>query len=244
MIPIYICDDDRNVLQTLATIIENSVLMQNYDMKITCITTDPSEIIQELKKNAQRSIYFFDVDLKHKEYDGFTLAKQIREIDTRGFIIFITTHEELMFETFKYRVEAMSYLIKADVSLKEQIRHCLDDIYNLISVEKNEFESYYAIRVADIAYQIPTKEILYFETSDNSHNIIVYTNDRRLEFRGNLNAIEKEIGSSFLRVHRSFLVNHQHIDSVNYVENTVALNNGVICLVSRKGKRLLKEYAL
>jgi len=244
MIPIYICDDDRNVLQTLATIIENSVLIQNYDMKIVCATTNPLEIIQERKKNEQRSIYFLDVDLSHDKYDGFTLAKHIREIDTRGFIIFVTTHEELMFETFKYRVEAMSYLIKADVSLGQQIRHCLDDIHNLILVEKNEVESYYTVRVADIAHQISVKEILYFETSDASHHIVVHMINRRIEFRGKLNEIEKEIGSSFLRLHRSFFVNRQHIDSVNYAENTVTLNNGTTCMVSRKGKGLLKAQGL
>lgn len=97
------------------------------------------------------------------KYDGFSLAKQIREIDTRGFIIFISTHEELMFETFKYRLEAMSYLIKEDLSFGKQIKQCLDDIHHLISAETNDINSYYTIRVADNTYQLPVKEILYFE---------------------------------------------------------------------------------
>ena len=244
MIPIYICDDNKSVLKTLTTIIENNILIQNYDMKVVCCTTDPFVVIQERKENEQRSIYFLDIDLSHDEYNGFTLAKHIREIDTRGFIIFVTTHEELMFETFKHRVEAMSYLIKEDLSLGKQIRHCLDDIHKLIMAEKTETESYYTVRVADIVHQIPVKEILYFETSHDSHRVIVYTSDRQLEFRGALNALEKEMGTAFLRVHRSFLIHSKYITIVNSVENTITLNGGISCIVSRKGKRLLKEQGL
>ena len=104
-------------------------------MNIICATTNPLELTQQINAKNQRAIYFLDVDLKHEQYDGFTLAKQIRKVDTRGFIIFVTTHEELMFETFKYRLEAMSYLIKDDSSLEKQIRHCLEDIHNLIIAE-------------------------------------------------------------------------------------------------------------
>jgi len=244
MIPIHLCDDDTRILQTLTSIINNNIIIQDYDMKIICATTDPLELVQRVKENNQRSVYFLDVDLKHEKYDGFILAKQIRKVDTRGFIIFVTTHEELMFETFKYRLEAMSYLIKDDSSLEKQIRHCLEDIHNLIIAESKDTNSYYTVRVADHTYQLPVNDILYFETSTNSHHVAVHMTNRRLEFRGNLKAVEAELDSSFLRVHRSFLVNSQHVASVSNTENTVTLDNGTTCFLSRKGKRLLKEQGM
>jgi len=244
MIPIYLCDDNHNILQTLTSIINNSIVIQDYDMDIICATTNPLELTQQINAKNQRAIYFLDVDLKHEQYDGFTLAKQIRKVDTRGFIIFVTTHEELMFETFKYRLEAMSYLIKDDSSLEKQIRHCLEDIHNLIIAESKDTNSYYTVRVADHTYQLPVNDILYFETSTNSHHVAVHMTNRRLEFRGNLKAVEAELDSSFLRVHRSFLVNSQHVASVSNTENTVTLDNGTTCFLSRKGKRLLKEQGM
>ena len=244
MIPIYICDDDKKILQTLTTIIENNIIIQNYDMKMVCVTDNPLDLIKQINENNQCSIYFLDVDLKHEKYDGFTLAKQIRKVDTRGFIIFITTHEELMFETFKYRLEAMSYLIKGNASLIEQIQHCLDDIHNLIIAEKKEVKSYYTVCVADTSYQLSINDILYFETSTKSHHVVVHMVNRRLEFRGNLKSVEKQIGSSFLRIHRSFLVNSQHIDFMNNAKNTITLDNGETCFISRKGKQVLKEQKI
>lgn len=244
MIPIYVCDDDKDMLPVLVSIINNSILIQNYDMQVICQSTDPLKIIQEKKRNHQRSIYFFDVDLNHDEYDGFSLAKLIRQMDPRGFIIFVTTHEEMMFETFKYRLEAMSYLIKEDITFTKQIKDCLDDIHHLILIEKSEVDHYYTIRVADNIFQLPTKDILYFETSSTSHYVIVHMKNRSLEFRGNLNTIEKELSSAFLRTHRSFLVQVSHIISINTSNNTIELDNGATCIMSRKGKKLLKVIGL
>lgn len=244
MIPIYICDDNADMLQALDIMIKKHILIQNYDMSIVCCTTTPLEIIDRLKADHQRAVYILDVDLKSNLYDGFSLAKQIREHDTRGFIIFVTTHEELLLETFKYRLEAMNYLIKEDVLLENQLGRCLDDIHHLISQENCHQDSYYTVRIADMAYQIPIHEILYFETAYNSHCVVLYTLHRRLEFRGNLNAIEKEMDSSFLRIHRSFLIHMGYITVINNADNTLLLNHCITCPISRKGKRLLKEKGI
>lgn len=244
MIPIYICDDDKNMLHTIAAIIKNNILIHNYDMEIVCCTEDPLEILQEQAQNHQKSIYFLDVDLGHAAYDGFSLAKQLREEDPRGFIVFVTTHEELMIETFKHRLEAIGYLIKEDLSFPKQIRLCLEDIHHLISSEKKDLNHYYTVHAGDNAYQLHIKDILYFETSTVSHHVIVHMTNRRLEFRGNLNAVEKDIGPAFIRIHRSYLVHRQHIASANSLTSTLMMVNGAACLISRRGKRLLKDKGL
>lgn len=242
MVPVYICDDDENIIKLLNTIVNNSILIQGYDMEVVCATTNPLEIIETRKNSNQRAIYFFDVDLKSDAYDGFSLAKEIRKIDTRGFIIFVTTHEELMFETFKYRLEAMSYLVKEEVGkMGQNIRECLDDINTLILKENRGNESYYTIRIVDTTYQIPIQEIVCFETANANHRIILHTEKRMLEFRGNLTTIEKELDDSFCRIHRSYLIAKNKIDCINHANNEVILTNGMVCMTSRKGKKLLKQ---
>lgn len=243
MIPVYICDDNVQVKDRITKIIDNIIFIHGYDMKIVLSTTNPKEVIECCKEKQVRSIYFFDVDLQNEEYNGFTLAKEIRKLDTRGFIIFVTTYEELMFETFKYRLEALSYLIKDDIDkLSFQIGESLEDIHQLVSQEKGNEQSYYTVQIADTSYQIPMDDIYYFETSAHNHRIILHASNRILEFRGNLNAIEAEVGESFFRVHRSYLVQLNKIQQINYTDNTIILNNDTVCLLSRRGKKQLKDY--
>lgn len=242
MVPVYICEDNEEEKQYLKKMVANLILIQGYDMEVVLASNDPEEILQHRSRHSERAVYFFDVDLQNDVYNGFTLAKRIRELDTRGFLIFVTTHEEMMFETFKYRLEAMSYLIKDEpAKLGVQIRECLEEVTLLLSREKEDIHSYYTVKVGDSSYHIPVEDILYFETAGTAHRVILHTQNRLLEFRGDISTLEKELGKCFLKVHRSYLVNVDKIVKMNYTDQTIVMEDDSLCLFSRKGRRLLME---
>ena len=242
MIPVYICDDDREMLEHLTKLINNIIVIQGYDMETVLADPNPEVILKHREGHQSRSIYFLDVDLKHPEYDGFTLGRNIRQLDPRGFIIFVTTHGELMPETFRYRLEAMSYLVKDEADLlKPRLRECLEQVEQLAAGGQKDEEGYFTAKVADVTYQIPVKEIYYFETT-SPHRVLLHAENRRLEFRGELSAVEREVGDGFIRTHQSYLVRREQIVKVNGVDSSVQLKNGELCMLSRKGKKLLKEF--
>lgn len=245
MIPIYICDDNRDTAAHLTAVIRNLILISGLDMEVVLSATDPQQLVEHRHSRTDRSVYFLDVDLGDSHYNGFTLAKKIRESDPRGFIIFITTHEEMMYETFKYRLEAMHYLIKDNPdALNVQIRECLEEIGQLVSHENRDDLGYYTVNVGDSVFQIPVSEIVCFETAQKAHRILLHTENRMLEFRGNLGAIEQELGQSFCKVHRSYLIHLRQIETIHYAEQSLTMKNGMVCLVSRKGKQLLRQRVL
>lgn len=241
MVPIYICDDVKETREYLEKIISNLIMINAYDMEIVLVTGDPLEVLEHRQSHTMRAVYFFDVDLKHDTYNGFSLAKEIRELDTRGFLIFVTTHEELIFETFKYRLEAMSYLYK-DVpeKLNEQLMECLQEIHHLLTKEVGDNQRYYTVKVADASYQLPLESILFFETV-GAHRVVLHSETRLLEFRGELKKIEQELSEDFIKIHRSYLVQKSKIQQIHYSDNTVIMENGSVCLMSRGGRKLLKE---
>lgn len=115
MLPVYICEDDYEILCIQKEYIEKQILINGYDMKIAVCSRYPKEIIKSAMNFPQRGIYFLDVELKNEPMDGFGLGKIIRETDPRGFIIYVTAFEELAFETFRYHLEALDYIIKGDM---------------------------------------------------------------------------------------------------------------------------------
>ena len=110
MLKIFVCEDNIEQKEKLKNIIENIILIENYDMNLELATGDPHKILNYLKSTETSGIYFLDVDL-HCDINGIQLAEQIRKYDPRGFIIFITTHAEMSYLTFIYKVEAMDYII-------------------------------------------------------------------------------------------------------------------------------------
>ncbi|MHC5375457.1 LytR/AlgR family response regulator transcription factor [Enterococcus sp. LJL120] len=241
MVPIYICEDERPAREFLQKMIENFLLIYDYDMEIVLATADPCAVIKHRENQQQPAIYFFDVDLQRPDYNGFTLAKEIRKLDARGFLVFVTTHEELIFETFKYRLEAMSYLEKDQPELlKQQVQQCLSDINQLISSDISSEQTYYTI-TGDTSYQIPLAEIIFFETAA-PHRLVLHSKNRRIEFRGDLKKVQEEVGADFIKVHRSYLVKASSIAEINFGDNQLVMQNNATCLLSRQGKRALKEY--
>lgn len=106
MLYIFVCEDNAVQRQAIVQTIQNTVLIEELDMRLVLDTGDPYVLLEKIKGSQSTGIYFLDIDLG-SNINGMKLAQQIRLFDPRGFIIFITAHSELSYMTFQYRVEAM-----------------------------------------------------------------------------------------------------------------------------------------
>lgn len=238
MIPIYICDDEENMLQALRYEMEQAIMAEDYDMELVGTFDDPRELLKAVENDGRRGIYFLDVDLKNEDYNGFILATAIREIDPRGFLIFVTTHGELALETFRYRLEAMDYIEKDDpAGLMIRLRVCLNQVTARLMAERREVQQVYSIQVMGGIRHVPVQEILYIETSAKQHNLVLHSDSAIIEYRGKLSEVEKSLGEGFWRIHRSYLVNRVRVRHISLKEDNVELDNGETCPLSRKAKR-------
>ena len=70
--------------------------------------------------------------------------------------------------------------------------------------------------------------------------MILHGKNQRIEFLGNLTDIEKELKEGFLKIHRSYLIALDKIDSIDLKHNEVIVRGGV-CSISRKEKSRLLE---
>ena len=107
---IIICEDDLAQLENIKTIIKNYAMMEDNGIEIVLATTNPEEVVQYLKHD-QADCYFLDIDLSH-EITGITLGSKIREADPIASLIYITTHAEMSYLTFIYKLAALDFIIK------------------------------------------------------------------------------------------------------------------------------------
>lgn len=236
MVPIYICDDEPLLVKQLEGIVKNQIMISAYDMGPVHTFTSPDQLLASIDNSCRRGIYFLDIDFPNS-MNGFELAQKIRCLDPRGFIVFITAHDNLAAETFRYQLEAMDYVVKGDKDqMANRIQSCLSNAEIRISAETQEHAPYYSLKIIDTIRHIPLHQILYFEAIGRRHLILLRMLDETLEFYGSLTAIEEELGQRFWRCHRGFLVNREHIQQIRLKENTVILTNNERCLLSRRAK--------
>ena len=236
MIPVYICDDEQAISQRLKKIILDQIMILNSDMGPVQTADCPAGLLELQQQNMVPAIYFLDIDFPG-QISGLELAQKLRRYDPRGFIVFITAHGDLAFETFRLRLEAMDYIVKGDYdAMSVRVRDCLTSIQDRLRDEPSGQGRYCTLKLFDTIRHIPIEDILYFEALGYKHTLRLHLVIELLEFNSSLEHFGEQLGDGFWRCHRGFLVNRERIRTVHLKEQIVELNTGEECPLSRKAK--------
>jgi len=240
MLSIFICEDDVAQRQKMEKIVRNYVMIEDLGMEIALITDNPIDVLNYLEKNPKtKGLYFLDVDLGH-EMTGIGLAAKIREVDDLGKIVFVTTHGELSYLTFMYKVEALDYIIKDNPSgIQQRVCDCIKVAHERYLNDNNPEKKNYKVKVEDRVLAIDQDDIMFIESSDIPHMLVLHLDNSQIEYYGSLKEVESVL-PSFYRCHKSYIINPRNIKEIYKSTNEVEMVNEEICLVSvRKMKGLV-----
>lgn len=242
MIDIIICEDDLYQREKLEKIINNELKNLKLDSSIVLSTNNPELVISHLNNDINKSfIYFLDVELK-ASINGIELGKIIRKYDSRGYIVFITSHTELSFLAFKYKVQALDYISKYDtIALIKSISQCLNEAYNDFKNNFIEEKDTIAINLGNRINNFSLNDILFFETTEIGHKLRIHTTNSQFEFYGKLKELEITLPSFYYKVQRSFIVNISKIKSINKENNCIIMINDEQFYISSKNIKGLIE---
>ena len=240
MLKIYICEDIEVQRNKIQRVIENIVLMEDLDMELCCVSEDPYRILEKVKETEEVGIYFLDIALG-ADMTGLTLAQEIRKYDPRGFIIFVTTHSEMSYMTFIYKLEALDFILKdAPEDLGKRIYECILKANQRFASVNNKVHANFSVKVNEKVFTVDYDDILFFETSPNVHKSILHCKNRQMEFLGKIKEIERKVDGRFYRCHRSFLVNKDNIKEIDFQNRVIHMVNGDECLISSRMMKGLK----
>lgn len=217
---ILIIDDEDSGRQALRILI-------NKNFWAYTATLDFANSYEEAEirfSNYEYDIIFLDINLKGKS--GFELIK-IKS--TKAKVIYVTAYAEYLLKAL--RLQAFDYLIKP-INEPELI-----DCFKRIINENNYDEKLNKIQIKSkgVTRIVPFCDILYIE-GDGPYSIF-YLKNEQIKTAKTLKSIFTEIELSFVRIHKSFLVNRNYIKGYN-MEKAILLND--TCLpVSRTGFRNL-----
>jgi two-component system, LytTR family, response regulator AgrA len=238
LLNVIICEDNKIERDRIQSYIKHSIEINKYDCIITMSTDDPMDAIQYAKNHSgEVNVYFLDVDLNSR-INGIEAARLIRDVDINGYFIFITGHSEYSMMTFQYKLKALDYLDKSDFpKLSNKINQCMKTVFNENSNMhdvKKDIGLVISIKSGSRLFNIPVRDILYFETIAD-HKIKVRTIANSIEYYETLGSIlTKLMDNNFHMIHRSYIVNMDHVFVINHEDMTVTMNNGEVCQMSRR----------
>lgn len=101
----------------------------------------------------------------------------------------------------------------------------------------------YQIVISTISEHIIVhKSKIMYVKADGNYSIIEITDIPPILSSKTLKSYSERLGSSFLRVHQSYLINPIFIKSVSSSMESLKLTNGLEIPVSRSGKKIVQQF--
>lgn len=214
MIKAAFCDDDLLVIDEINTLFEQ--YCAGHDQKITgTVFHSPLELLAEIEKGIHFDILFLDVIMPGQ--NGINVAREIRQYDRTVKVIFLTSSSEFAVES--YTVDAFFYYVKP---IKADAFNKLMD--SAISECEREKQDSLILRCKDGITRIVLEKLVYCEVMGRTL-VFHLESGANLESIGSLDELNNELAKhgSFMRPHRSFLINMEHIQSISY--KAITLDN-------------------
>lgn len=242
MLSVYICDNIQDHLFQYQKIIKHFLMFKDWDIQIVSATTNPHELISILEHQTDMGIYFLDVDLK-SNINGFQLAEIIREHDPRGFIVFITTHNECSHIPYENGLEALSYILKDDPEkVNYKIEQSLKTAYLRYVAFASDERLYLIIKTSSTTYFVKFDEILIIRSSVVPHQIEILKKDGLFSLYGKLKDIEKKLDHRFFRIHNSYIINTNYMETFNTKMKEIKMYGGSLIPISNTYFKKFTNY--
>lgn len=207
MIKIGFCDDDCSVLSRLHELLVLYRAEKNEEIDDYTFHS-PLDLIAEIERGTQFDILFLDVLMPGE--NGIDAAAEIRNYDKNAKIIFLTSSTE--FAVQSYTVNAFYYQLKP--ICEESFFHLMDAV---LSQCQKEQASSLILHCKTGITRIKPAQLEYCEVIHRTL-FIHLTSGKVLECIGSLNELGRQLVpyGSFLRPHRSYLVNLEYVQNLSY----------------------------
>jgi two-component system, LytTR family, response regulator len=245
MLRTLIIDDEFHIRDTLIS------LLKDYCPRVK-IVGEANSVASGVKAIRNKIPDLILLDIKMDDGTGFDLLQQFDPINFK--IIFITAYEKHAIEAFRF--SAVDYLLKpvnpeklaeAVQRAEKLVQHtfikqldALKENINPLSIKNKKI----VIKTSDNIYLLNTRDIIHCG-SDDCYTVIESVNEEKIIVSKVLKEYDELLSNyGFFRVHRSHLVNLQHIKRFEKQEGgyVVMSNNKKIPVSSRSRERLLELF--
>lgn len=192
--------------------------------KLKCIVVDDEEVARQLVKTYIEKVDFLEctatfenalealsllksekidllfLDIQMPDIQGTDFAELIKKLDTR--VIFTTAYSEYALKGFE--LNALDYLVKP-IDFKRFLS-AIEKLPKQNNIEENSI----VIKSGYDLHKVLHQDIIYIE-SDSEYVNYHLENGKKIMSNQSLGKLDSMLPNSFLRVHRSYIVNKEKV---------------------------------
>ena len=215
---IAICDDEANQIEYLSGVVTTWAKKNRHAIETK---TYPSAKAFLLDYAEEKDFDILLLDIEMPGMSGVELAKAVRKENATVQIVFITGYYEYFSDGFD--VSALHYLIKPadERKLMPVLDRAVSNLtYRQRAVLLSSPEGDVKVSLADI----------YYVESENVH-VAAHTTSGVYRSRISLAKFAEQLDETFIKVHRSYIVNLKYVKKISRTDITMV--NGELVPISR-----------
>lgn len=217
MTSIYLCEDNEFLIVKYQKLLKKIALKHKVPITFKSFSSG-EQLLFYLSSESVNSadIIYLDI-LMGNGLNGIETARKLRSAGCTAEIIFLTSNEDYVFQSFD--ISPLHYILKDKTTDKQ-----FEEVFlKAILLNSRKTTEYFICTQNTQKKFIPLNSISFFEI--NNRVVTVHYDHTTFEFYSTLDQIELELQKKFfIRCHRSFLVNLKYIDTLN--KNTIILSTG------------------
>ena len=224
---IAVCDDETAVLKLVSVFIRTEFENRREPVTVSSYTS-AVRLISDLSTKQFDAVF---LDIRMPEMDGFKAAEELRKSAPDAKIIFITTEDELVYDSFDF--QPFAFIPKTPPELmKNRLSRTVDNLLaacnavRKICIELPYNDKIY-LRPDDLIYVNSEKNNLIYHTKENGEIIV------RAKIQDAEEMLPPEL---FVRIHNRIIVNMSHITELEYSHASLTVTNGEELGISRTRK--------
>jgi len=224
---IAVCDDETAVLKLVSVFIRTEFENRREPVTVSSYTS-AVRLISDLETKQFDAVF---LDIRMPEMDGFRAAEELRKNAPEAKIIFITTEDDLVYDSFDF--QPFAFIPKTPPELmKSRLSRTVD---NLLAACNAVRKICIELPYNDKIYLRPD-ELIYVNSEKN--NLIYHTKENGdIITRAKIQDAEEILPSEiFVRIHNRIIVNMSHITNLEYTHASLTVTGGEELGISRTRK--------
>ncbi|SHE93067.1 two component transcriptional regulator, LytTR family [Tissierella praeacuta DSM 18095] len=232
MFIIAICDDEQIIVSQIENILLDYSKRTSLEVDIIVFYSG-EELYKYMELGYNFDLIYLDIEME--PMNGLEVGKMIRNRmqNHKTDIVYISGKDG--YDRQLFDVQPLHFISKPI-----DPNNVIEDL-KLAMLRANKLGGVFTYKKANESHKVPIKDIIYFESLGRETRIVTVNNEDI--FYGVMQKIFDIVGKyQFIRIHRSYIVNYNHISIFRYEE--VIMSNGIILPISQAKRKEIKDIQL
>lgn len=230
---IAVCDDEAACLDRAERLVRRVAPEYFEELQIDA-WLDNLKMLDVCERNPYDIVV---MDIQMEPLDGFRAAERLKELGQECRLIFLSSKEELVFQSFSY--EPVYFVRKGTVERMEaELRRAFERI-------REKYHRRVFLHFTDRDGMVEKVSVADIESVQSNRNYLLYTTleGRQLRIRKTMEEEEASLKAyGFLRIHRAFLVNTKYVSQVKRNGTSLKMRSGSVFEVGRNYRESVLRY--